>query len=157
MCIRQKVYSWSRRLGTMLEIRQRSHFLSRSTSPLFTSFSKTDRTAVFSHRPLANILKYRGRWDLPTMKNKIPSDMYWRVQLVCMKVQAHSSPESPQEYNQDQMFLTNQSWLWPIANWEVTWIWCSFGLVIKGNKGKEIPNSSRREFLEKFFADSFTF
>ena len=31
----------------------------------------------------------------------------WKVQLVCKKIQAHSSIESPLEYNQDQTPLTN--------------------------------------------------
>ena len=38
------------------------------------------------------------------LENKTPSDNYWRVQLVCKKVQAHSSLEPPLEYNQDQCF-----------------------------------------------------
>ena len=35
------------------------------------------------------------------LENKTPSDTYWRVQLVCQKVQAHTSLEPPLEYNQD--------------------------------------------------------
>ena len=35
------------------------------------------------------------------LENKTPSGTYWRVQLVCKKVQAHSSLEPPLEYNQD--------------------------------------------------------
>ena len=31
-----------------------------------------------------------------------------RAQLVCMKVQAHNSLETPQEFNQNQMHLTYQ-------------------------------------------------
>ena len=42
------------------------------------------------------------------LENTTPSDPYWRVQLVCMKVEAHSSLEPPLEYNQDQMPLMNQ-------------------------------------------------
>ena len=38
------------------------------------------------------------------VENKTPSDTYWRVQLVCKKVQA---------YNQEQTTLTNQGSLWP--------------------------------------------
>ena len=33
------------------------------------------------------------------LENKIASDTYCRVQLVCMKVQVHSSLEPPLEYN----------------------------------------------------------
>ena len=34
-------------------------------------------------------------------------------------------------------------------------ILCSFRLVQEGNSGKQIPESSRLEFLEKFLANSF--
>ena len=36
---------------------------------------------------------------------KISSDTYWRVQLVCMKIQVHSSLEPTQEYNQERIPL----------------------------------------------------
>ena len=32
---------------------------------------------------------------------------------------------------------------------------CSFKLVLEGKTGKEVPESSRLEFLEKFLANSF--
>ena len=37
-----------------------------------------------------------------------------------------------------------------------TEILCSFRLVLEGKTGKELPESSRLEFLEKFLADNFT-
>ena len=37
----------------------------------------------------------------------------------------------------------------------VTEILCSFKLVLEGKKGKEIPESSKSEFLEKFSANNF--
>ena len=37
----------------------------------------------------------------------------------------------------------------------VTEILCSFKLVIEGKTGKDIPESSRLEFLEKFSANNF--
>ena len=46
------------------------------------------------------------------LENKNPSDTYWRIQLVCKKIKAHSSLETPLEYNQDQIPLTNQGSLW---------------------------------------------
>ena len=61
-----------------------------------------------------------------------------------MKVQAHSSLEPPLEYNQDQTPLTILTIL------GVTEILCSFRLVLEGKAGKEMPESSRLEFLEKF-------
>ena len=36
-----------------------------------------------------------------------------------------------------------------------TEIFCSFKLVLEGKTGKEIPESSRLEFLEKFSANNF--
>ena len=37
----------------------------------------------------------------------------------------------------------------------VTKILCSFRLVLQGKTGKEIPGSSRLEFLENFLANNF--
>ena len=37
----------------------------------------------------------------------------------------------------------------------VTEISCSFELVLEGKTGKEIPESSKLEFLEKFSANNF--
>ena len=37
----------------------------------------------------------------------------------------------------------------------VTEILCSFKLVLQGKTGKEIPESSRLEFLERFSANNF--
>ena len=47
------------------------------------------------------------------LENKTPQDTYWRVQLVCEKVHAHSSLEPPLKYIQDQIHLTSQGLLWP--------------------------------------------
>ena len=69
-----------------------------------------------------------------------------------MKVQAHSSLEPPLEYNQDQMLLMNQGFLTILGVMEIL---CSFRLVLEGKTGKEIPESSRFVFLEKFLANNF--
>ena len=42
-----------------------------------------------------------------------------------------------------------------VTNLGVTEILCSFRLVLEGKTGKEIPKSSRLEFLETFLANSF--
>ena len=42
------------------------------------------------------------------LENKAPSDRYWRVQLLCVEVQANNALEPPLEYNQDQICLMNQ-------------------------------------------------
>ena len=76
---------------------------------------------------------------------------YWRVQLICKNIQAHSSLEPPLEYNLDQImtFMTFST----IS--EVTEILSSCKLVLEEKTGKEIPESSRLEFLEKFSANNF--
>ena len=56
-----------------------------------------------------------------------------------MKVQAHSSLESPLEYNQDQTLLTNLENKNSIFG--VTEILCSFTLVLEEKAGKEKPQS----------------
>ena len=62
-----------------------------------------------------------------------------------MKGQAHNSLEPPLEYNQHQATTILR----------VIEILCSLRLVLKGKAGKEIPKSSRLEFLEKFLANNF--
>ena len=88
-----------------------------------------------------------------SLKKKTPSDTYWIVQLECKKVPAHSSLEPPLEYNQDQMPAENQGSLWTFLG--VMEILCSFILVLEGKTSKEIPESLRLEFLEKFSANNF--
>ena len=48
---------------------------------------------------------------LNNLENKTPSDTYRKIELVCMKVQSHSSLEPPLEYNQDHMPLLNEGLL----------------------------------------------
>ena len=43
-----------------------------------------------------------------------------------------------------------------LINLGVTEILCYFRLVLEGKTGKEIPESSRLEFLEKFLTNNFT-
>ena len=74
-----------------------------------------------------------------------------------MKVQAYSSLELPLEYNQDHdafeksvFVLTFLTILWVI---EILW---GFSLVLEGKTSKEVPDSSRLEFLEKCLANNFS-
>ena len=81
------------------------------------------------------------------LEKKIPSDTYWKVQLVRMKVQAYSSSEPPLEYNQEQ------------TPWRIKVGYGLFNqlgsyrniiqLQISSRRktDKEIPESSRLEFL----------
>ena len=48
------------------------------------------------------------------LKNKIPLDTYCRVQVVCMKVQPHSSLEPTLKLYQDQMPLISPGLSWPL-------------------------------------------
>ena len=74
-----------------------------------------------------------------------------------MKVQAHSSLEGPLEYNQDQMSLMNKvryDLFTILGVIEILW---NFRLVVERKTGKDIPESSRLEFLEKFLANNFVY
>ena len=68
--------------------------------------------AVFSFWPFLNIFKGLPMRPSNNLENKTPSDTYRKIELVCMKVQSHSSLEPPLEYNQDQMPLLNEGLLW---------------------------------------------
>ena len=91
------------------------------------------------------------------LENKTSSDTYWRVKLVCKKVQAHSSWEPPLEYNQDQpdAFGKSKFIMAFLTILGLTEILCSFRLVLEGKICKEIPESSRLKFLEPFSANNF--
>ena len=90
------------------------------------------------------------------MKNKIPLDTYWRVELVCTKFRTESPLEPQLQYNNDQIPLKYQDSLWSfLTTLEVKEI-CSFRLVLEEITRKEIPKPSRSEFLEKFSANNFT-
>ena len=88
------------------------------------------------------------------MENKAPSDMYWRVQAVCVKVQADSSLELPLKHNQDQMSLMSQGWLWPFWPSEISY---SLKFLLEWKMGKELPESSRFRVLRKVFSKQFSF
>ena len=81
------------------------------------------------------------------LENKTPSDTYWRVQLVCKKVQAHSCLEPPLEYKSGpDVFDKSRFIMIFLTILGVKEIFCSFWLVLEGKTGKEIPESSRLEF-----------
>ena len=103
------------------ESEKNPHFSRWSTILLFTSFSNTSLTTerrltgqflVVNLSPIflntgaiVETFQQSGEQD--------SSDTYWRVQLVCKKVQAHGSLEPPLRYNQVQTPFTNQGRLWP--------------------------------------------
>ena len=49
---------------------------------------------------------------MSSLGEKIPSNIYWRVQLVCVKVQDHTFSKPAQEYNQHLMPLTVLGSVW---------------------------------------------
>ena len=91
----QKIYSWSRRPVTLLEIREKATFLEGINNLIMYKFlkdfsnqrKKTNQMLVFSHIPLPILLKYRDhRWDLLAVYKIRFLQTYWRFQLACMKV-----------------------------------------------------------------------
>ena len=100
------------------------------------------------------------------LENKTLSDTYGRIQLVCMKVQAHSLIRTtteiqsrPDAFDESRFVMTFLEKLWSffLTILRVTEKLWSFRLVLKGRTGKEIPESSRSEFLEKFLTNNFAF
>ena len=116
---------------------------------------KTNRTVVFICSSLLNILKYRDHPMKPSnnLENKTPLESYWRVQLLCKKVQGRSSLEPPLEFNQDQIPLTNQGFLWPSQPfWELQKYHAAPN---KHLEGKQVTIYLSHQFLEKFSANNF--
>ena len=72
-----------------------------------------------------------------------------------MNFQVQVPLEPPLEYNQEKMPLTLRFIMTFLTISWVTEILCSFNLVLEGKTGKEITESSRLEFLEKFSANNF--
>ena len=112
---------------------------------------KNNRVVVFCHTPFANILNNRDhQWDFPIV---------WKGSFrhilkisAFKKFQAHISLGLPLEYDQNQTPLANQD-LFNIFG--VTEILCKFRLVLERKTGKEIPYSSRLDFLGKFLENYF--
>ena len=94
----KKIWSWLRRPKTILNSEKWQQFSRWSIILLFTSFSNNLPT---ERRLTDSTFLNTGTTD-ETLENKTPSNTYWRVQLVCEKVQAHSSLELPLEFNQNQ-------------------------------------------------------
>ena len=67
-----------------------------------------------------------------------------------MKVEIHSSLETPLEYNQDKTPSCTKVRYNLSTILGVMEILCSLRLVLEGKTGKEIPESSRLELFEKF-------
>ena len=163
----QKIFNWSRRPKTILEIRKVATFLQVIKNSIAYMFLKTlltterilntNRVVVFSSRPFSNILKYRDhRWDFPAiLKRRL--------------FQTEIEEFSKYVWKLGLTILSKHHWktirtrcLWCIKvrydlfnHLRVTEILRSFRLVLERQTGKEITESSRLEFLEKFSANNF--
>ena len=131
--IKRSAVDWED-LKTNQRSEKRPHFSRWSKNLLLINKFKFMKSSSFKHftnhrqlscRPHLSILKYRNQPQMSpsnSLENKISSDTYWRVQLIYMEVQTHSSLEPPLEYDQDQTQtpLTNQGWLWSFqSTWEL--------------------------------------
>ena len=124
---------------------KRPHF-SRWSNNLVTCFSKTllttgkktNRAGVFSCRPYPNILKYRDDWRKPLTIWK--TRLFW-TQFFRTTTGIQSGPNACDKSRLVMTFLTI---------FGVTEMLYSFRLVLEAKTGREIPDSSRSEFLEKF-------
>ena len=73
-----------------------------------------------------------------------------------MKVQAHSFLEPPPEYKSGADAFDELSFIMIFLTiLGVMEILCISRLVLQGEIGKQIPESSRLDFLEKFFGNNF--
>ena len=82
------------------------------------------------------------------LENNTPSDTYGRVtdsQFFRTTTKIQSALDC---FDKSRFVMTS------LTIFRVTEILFSFRLVLEGKTGKEIPESSRLEFLEKFFANN---
>ena len=113
-----------------------------------TQRKKTNRKVVFCHIPFPNILKYMDhRWDLSTI---------WRTRFFQTHIEEFSFKTTTGIQSGPDTFKKSRSAMTFLINLGVTEILCYFRLVLEGKTGKEIPESSRLEFLEKFLTNNFT-
>ena len=108
---------------------------------------KTNKALVFSSRSFLNLLKYRDQQEKqesfrPLLKHS--ASMYESSGSLFLRTTTgtQSGPD-----------LINEGSLLTILG--VTKRLCSFRLVLEGKISKEIPESSKLEFLEKFLANNF--
>ena len=119
----QKICDWSREdLKPYWKSEKRPNISKWSTILLFTSLSKTLLTTgkiltgqYFLAVDFSPTFLYTGTANETCQQSgkKNLSDTYWRAQLLCTKVQTHSSLEPPLECNHNHTPLMNQGSLWP--------------------------------------------
>ena len=102
-CNCQKIFSQMRRHKTILQIRKKNLLVINNSiiDKFFKDFTnhrtKTNKDLAVNLSP--TLLNTGTTYK--TFQNKTASDTYWRVQLVYLKVQDHSSLEPPTGYIQE--------------------------------------------------------
>ena len=82
--------------------------------------------------------------------DKTASDTYWRVHLTCSQFfKTTTGIQSRLDAFDESKFIMTFLTILGVKE-----ILCSFRLILEGKPGKEIPESSRLEFLEKFLANN---
>ena len=104
---------------------------------------KTNRAVVFSCRPFPNLPEI---W-----KTRLLQTLIDRVQLVCAQFFRTTTgiQSEPDAFDKSRFIMTFLTIL------GVMEILCNFRLVLEGKMGKEMPESSRFEFFEKFLPNNF--
>ena len=115
----------------------------------FTNYrKKTNRVIVFSSRPLPIFLNAGTTNETFQTCIESSASTYessgWQLFRTTTGIQS-----GPDAFDESRFVMTFLTIL------EGMEIWCSFRLVLEGKAGKEIPEASRLELLEKFLANNF--
>ena len=122
-----------------------NHFIYKFFEEFFNQRKKTNRVVVFSCRPFPNVLNYKDHWwNPPTI---------WKARLLNKTPQFSRTTIGIQLGSHAFDKLRFVMTLLTIVG--ITELICSFKLVLEGKAGKEIPQPSRLDFLEKFSANNF--
>ena len=89
------------------------------------------------------------------LKNKSPSDILKKSATMCESSGSQFFRTSTGRQSGEDAFDESRFVMTLLTILDDTEILCSFRLVLEGKTGKEIPESSRLEFLEKFLAKNF--
>ena len=115
----------------------------------FTNYrKKTNRVIVFSSRPLPIFLNTGTTNETFQTCIESSASTYessgWQLFRTTTGIQS-----GPDAFDESRFVMTFLTIL------EGMEIWCRFRLVLEGKAGKEIPEASRLELLEKFLANNF--
>ena len=140
-----KIWTWTKRPETILEIRRKTTFL-------IYNFLKT-------FRPLTNVLKYRGTWwnfiyqNLENQNSfdtlKIWTNIYATSDLHFFRI-ISGKQLGPDAFEESRLVMTL------LTNLQVRGIVSNIRLILE-EVGKKMPESSRLVFLERILAKKFCF